>query len=178
MLNAAPRQQASRPDTRWARRAITVCYCDAFRGPPCPIARAGQTQDVVGRVQSDRSAVSDQPNAVPRIRSSALPGWTNGIAHRVGALAIRAGIARRPCIVPHPSDGLASSAARRSNCSISSMPLYRIATPTSCSRATRSLQLLAAAQRLAYCDELPSPLTARASRRSIPDILEIRVGRA
>jgi hypothetical protein len=36
-------QQTSRPDTRWARRALTVCYCDAFRGPPCPIARAGQT---------------------------------------------------------------------------------------------------------------------------------------
>jgi len=40
------RQQASRPDTCWARRALTAYYCDAFRGPPCPIARAGQTQDV------------------------------------------------------------------------------------------------------------------------------------
>ena len=53
MRNAAPRQQASRPDTCWARRALTSYYCNAFRGPPCPIARAGQTQDVVGRFESD-----------------------------------------------------------------------------------------------------------------------------
>ena len=52
MLNAAPRQQASRPDTCWARRALTSYYRNAFRGLPCPIARAGQTQDVVWPVQS------------------------------------------------------------------------------------------------------------------------------
>ena len=32
--------------------------CHAFLGPPCPIGRAGQTQDVVGRVHSDMVASS------------------------------------------------------------------------------------------------------------------------
>ena len=92
MLNAAPRQQASRPDTCWARRALTSYYCDAFRGPPCPIARAGQTQDVVGRVQSDRSAVSDH-GPVPQSASSFDPplGGSKKLAHlivRPGFLAV------------------------------------------------------------------------------------------
>ena len=52
MLNAAPRQQASRPDTAWARRALTDQYATRFLGPPCPIGRAGQTQDVGRRPQS------------------------------------------------------------------------------------------------------------------------------
>ena len=30
------RQQASRPDTRWARRALTDRYCDAYRWPAVP----------------------------------------------------------------------------------------------------------------------------------------------
>jgi len=39
------RQHASRPDKAWARRALTISLCDAFRGPPCPIGLAGQTQE-------------------------------------------------------------------------------------------------------------------------------------
>ncbi len=56
LLQCATRasQQASRPDTCWARRALTSDYCDAFRGPPCPIARAGQTQDVGRPLESVR----------------------------------------------------------------------------------------------------------------------------
>ena len=53
-------QQASRPDTRWARRALTDCYCNAFRGPPCPIARAGQTQDVGRPLESVRLGTQRQ----------------------------------------------------------------------------------------------------------------------
>ena len=78
------RQQASRPDTCWARRALTSYYCNAFLGPPCPIARAGQTQDVVGRVDTDRSAVSDQ-GPVPQSASSFDPplGGSNKLAHPI-----------------------------------------------------------------------------------------------